>query len=163
MLVDRLHYSFHQHVVVAFHLNFLHLVGLSLCAGVFSANASYIVHEVVDLYVQFLDAERFGDKGVGTSLQSLKPVGHVSLGCKQDYRDVADVCVRLYGSQQLYSVHLRHHHVGYYDVETCFSEQFLQSLFAVLTYCESVISRKLVLNVLCNFLVIVNNKHSEVL
>ena len=58
--VDGFHDALHQSVVVAFHLDVLYLVLLSLCTGEFASQAAHIVDEVVDEDVQFLHVEGFG-------------------------------------------------------------------------------------------------------
>ena len=46
--VDIFHHAFHQGIVIALYLNLLNLRLLALCSAVFAADASHIIHQVVD-------------------------------------------------------------------------------------------------------------------
>ena len=79
MCIDRFHHSLHEYVVVAFHLQFFHLIYLILLSGILSFYSSEVVNEIVYPYLQFLDTERLAKEGVSSAFQSFESVSHLCL------------------------------------------------------------------------------------
>ena len=99
MFIHRLHYTFHEHLVVAFHFWRCHVVSLFLHVCILSLYTPVAVYEIVYYYLQLFEAERFGEESVGTPFQSFEPVSHFRLRCEQYNRRVAYVRVGFYGAQ----------------------------------------------------------------
>ena len=70
--IHRPHDALHQYVVVALHLNILGALFLFHGTAELATQAAHAVDEIVNLYVQFLHVEGFGDVGVGSRLQAFQ-------------------------------------------------------------------------------------------
>ena len=158
VFVDHLHDTLHEQLVITLHLRLFNTIGLLLGSAVLTLQTLAVMNEVVDNRMKFLHVERLGQEGIGTSLQSLKTIADVGLGCEHDNGKMRDVRISLDHAEHRKAVHLRHHHIAEYKV-VLVGKQFLQALLAVGTGAELVIASKFRRNILPDFGIIVNNEY----
>ena len=139
VLVDGLHDAFHQHLIIAFHLNDFQLVGLLLCTRELALQAEAALNQVLNDHVQLLHDEGLGQEGIGTALQALQTVGHVGFRRQHHHWQMREVEIRLDHAQHGEAIHLRHHHIAHHSV-VFVGEQFLHGLLAIGANAEFVVT-----------------------
>ena len=114
ILIHHLHDTLHQFLIVAFHLNLIHLVVLLQGTTELTFQATHIINEIVYREMKFLQAEWFCQISISSQLDALQAVADFRFGSKHNDRNVADVGITLDVLKQSDTIHLRHHHIAYH-------------------------------------------------
>ena len=130
VLVHYLHDTLHQLLIVAFHLYLLHLVVLLQGTAELTFQATHIINEIVYREMEFLQTERFCQISISSQLDALQTVADFRFGSEHDDRHMTDIGITLDVLKQRDTIHLRHHHIAYYQVEIV-RKQLVQCFLAI--------------------------------
>ena len=161
VLVDGLHDTFHEQLVVALDIGRLDLVGLLLGAAVLALQTLSRAQQVVDVHAELLHVEGLGEESVGAALEALETVADIGHGGEHDDGYIADIDVGLDHAEHGEAVHLGHHDVADDEVVALSvdaGEKLLQSLTAVMADVEAVVASELVADVGTNLFVVVDEE-----
>ena len=107
--------------------------------------------------MKFLQTEWFCQISISSQLDTLQTVADFRFGSKHDNRHMTDIGITLDVFKQRDTIHLRHHHIAYHQVEIS-RKQLLQCLLAIVADYKAIPVTQFRLDVTANLDIIIHQQ-----